>query len=169
MPKELEDITKIVMDRIHHDKIKMHSKWYFIIGSFLAFIGLVSSMVVSVFIIGLIRFSLRIHGPMKGYRLDQMISSFPWWMVVIAILGLISGIWLLRRYDFSYKINSKMVFIIFVMAIIAAGWIIDIAGLNDILFRQGPGQGIMKRYFQEKNIQPSQECCKWKDNLEYNK
>lgn len=169
MSKELEDITKIVMDRIHNDKIKMHSKAYFIFGSFLAFVGLVFSIVVSVFIIGLIRFSLRTHGPMGEYRLDQMISSFPWWMVVVAILGLVFGIWLLRRYDFSYKINFKMVVIGFIVAIIMAGWVIDIIGLNDILFRQGPGQGIMKRYFQENNIQPDQKCCKWKNNLEYNK
>jgi len=153
------------MDRIHHDKIKMHSKAYFVIGSVLTFLGLASSMVVSIFLVGLIQFSLRTHGPMGEYRLNQIISSFPWWLAVIAILGLALGVWLLRRYDFSYKINFKAVVIIFVMAIIAAGWIIDMTRLSDILIRQRPGREIMKRYFQENNIQPGQERGEGKNNL----
>jgi hypothetical protein len=154
MSKELNTITRSVMDRIHRDKIKMRPKVFFTIGAFLAFLGLVASILVSVFLIGLIRFSLRVHGPMGQYRLDQMISSFPWWIVIIAILGLVIGIWLLRRYDFSYKINFKLVVIGFVVAIIVAGWVIDMSGLNDALYRQGPRQGIMKQYFQENNIYP---------------
>ena len=140
------------MDKIHHGKIKMRPKVYFIAGSLLAFLGLVASMLVSVFLVGLMRFSLRTHGPMGEYRLDQILSSFPWWAVVVAILGLIIGIWLLRRYDFSYKINFKVVVISFVVAIIVAGWVIDATGLNDILFRQGPKQGIMRQYLQENNV-----------------
>jgi hypothetical protein len=77
-------------------------------------------------------------------------------MPIFAILGLITGIWLLRKYDFSYKINFKVIVISFVVAIIVAGWVIDMIGLNDVLFRQGPRQGIMRQYLQENNIQPSQ-------------
>lgn len=152
MSKELKNITGSVMDKIHHGKIKMRSKVYFIIGSLLTFLGLVASMLISVFLIGLMCFSLRTHGPKGGYRLDQILSSFPWWAVVVSILGLVIGIWLLRRYDFSYKINFKIVAISFVVAIIVAGWVIDMTGLNDILFRQGPMQGIMKQYLQKNNI-----------------
>lgn len=142
MSKELKNITKIVMEKIHHDKIKMHSKVYFAIGSVIAFAGLVASILVSVFLFGLVRYSLRTHGPMGEYRFDRMLSSFPWWMVIIAILGLIIGIWLLRQYDFSYKINFMVLAIVFVGAIIIAGWIIDMTGLNDILFKKGRGQGM---------------------------
>ena len=161
MAKELKNITKVVMDRIHRDKIKMRPKVYFIAGSFLAFLGLVASTLVSVFLVGLMRFSLRTHGPMGEYRLDQMLSSFPWWAVAVAILGLLIGIWLLRRYDFSYKINFKVVVISFVVAIIVAGWVIDATGLNDILFRQGPKQGIIRQYLEENNIQPGQGRGEW--------
>jgi uncharacterized protein YacL len=158
MSKELKNITNVVMDRIHHDKIKMHSKVYFVVGSLLLFSGLIASMIVSVFFVGLIRFSLRTHGPMGEYRLDQMISNFPWWMVVVAILGLIIGMWLFRRYDFSYKINFKFVIIGFIVAMIMAGWLLDMTGLNDTLFRQGPNQGIMRQYFQGNNTQQGVEC-----------
>lgn len=156
MSKELKNITEVVMGKIHHDKIKMHPKIYYIVGSLLSFLGLVASILISVFLIGLMRFSLRTHGPMGEYRLDQILSSFPWWAVAVAILGLVIGIWLLRRYDFSYKINFKVIVVVFIMVIIAVGWAIDMTGLDNILFRRGPKQGIMRQYLQENNIQPGQ-------------
>jgi len=155
MSKELKNITGVVMDRIHQGKIKMRPRVYFVIGSLLTFIGLVTSMLTSVFLVGLMRFSFRSHGPMGEYRLDQLLSNFPWWTAVIAIMGLVIGIWLLRRYDFSYKISFKVIIVGVVSAIIVAGLLIDMTGLNDALLRRGPMQGMMKQYFQENNIQPS--------------
>jgi uncharacterized membrane protein len=164
MSKELKNITGDVMERIHRDKIKMHSRMYFIIGSVLTFAGLVASILTSVFLVGLMRFSLRAHGPMGEYRLEQLLSSFSWWVPVLAVLGLITGVWLLHRYDFSYKINFKAMIIGFVAAIIVAGWVIDMTGLNDVLLRKGPMQGMMRRYLQENNIQPGSSWGEWKNN-----
>jgi len=164
MSKELKNITGAVMDKIHYGKIKMRPKVYFVTGLLLAFFGLVASILISVFFVGLMRFSLRTHGPMGEYRLDQMLFSFPWWAVAVAILGLVIGIWLLRRYDFSYKINFKVIVVGFVVAIIVVGWVVDMTGLNDILFRQGPKQGIMRQYLQENNI-PGQNWNKHKNLL----
>lgn len=152
------------MDRIHQDKIKIRPRVYFVIGSLLTFVGLVASMLTSVFLVGLMRFSLRTHGPMGEYRLDQLLSNFPWWMTIIAIMGSVIGIWLLRRYDFSYKINFKVIIIGVVSAIIVAGWLIDMTGLNDTLLRRGPMQRMMRQYFQENNIQPDQNFRGYKNN-----
>jgi len=153
MSKELKNITDNIMDQIHEEKIRMRPKIYFIAGSILTFAGLVSSVVISVFLVGLIRFSLRSHGPMASYRLDQILSSFPWWALVLAIVGLIVGIWLLRKYDFSFKTNFKVVIVGFILAVIVGGWIIDSIGLNDVLVRRGPMQGIMRQYMQDNNFQ----------------
>jgi len=156
MSKELNNITDSVMDQIHQDKIKMRPKMYFFLGSALTFVGLVSSMVVSVFLVGLIRFSLRSHGPRGAYRLDQLLASFPWWAVILAIVGLGVGIWLVRRYDFSYKVDFEIVIIGFVLAAIVGGWVVDSIGLNDALIRRGPMQGVMKQYLLENNLQDGQ-------------
>ena len=154
------------MDQIHEEKIMMRPKAYFILGSILTFVGLVSSVVISVFLVGLMRFSLRSHGPMASYRLDQILSSFPWWAPVLAIVGLITGIWLLRKYDFSFKLNFKMVIVGFILAIVVGGWIIDSIGLNDILIRRGPMQGIMRQYLQDNDIQGGQGSGQgWGRNL----
>lgn len=137
MPKELKNIIDDIMGEIRHEKLKMRPKLYFIIGSVLVFVSLILSALSSVFLFGLIRFSLRSHGPMGQYRFEQLLASFPWWAVVLAVLGLIIGLWLIRRYDFSYKINFKIIIIGFVTAIIIAGYSVDAIGLNDIFSRQG--------------------------------
>ena len=157
MSKELKNITNNIMDQIHEEKIKMKPRFYFITGSILTFVGLVSSVVISVFLVGLIRFSIRSHGPMASYRLDQILSNFPWWASVFAIVGLITGIWLLRKYDFSFKVNFRMVIIGFILAIVVGGWIIDSTGLNDVLIRRGPMRGIMQQYMQDNSIQGKQD------------
>lgn len=148
MSKDLKDIKNTVMNKIHDGEIKMRPRIYFIIGSILIFIGLVFSFLSSVFVISLMRFFLRSHGPMAGYRLDQLLTSFPWWGVVLAVLGLTIGISLLRRYDFSYKINFKITLITLIAVIIISGWIIDMSGLNDIWFNKGPIPKGVRRYFQ---------------------
>ena len=147
MPKEIKNITDSVMREIHEGKLKMRPRLYFIIGSILIFIGLTSSILSSIFLVGLIRFSLRAHGPMGEYRFAQMLDSFPWWAAVLAVLGLILGVWLIRRYDFSYKINFKIIIIGFVAAIIIAGWLVDASGLNDSFSRRGS----MHRLYRQNN------------------
>jgi len=137
MPKELKNISDSIMGEIRHRKLKMRPKLYFIIGSVLVFVSLILSALSSIFLFGLIRFYLRPHGPMGQYRFEQLLSSFPWWAVVLAILGLIIGLWLIRKYDFSYKINFKIIIIGFVAAIIIAGYLVDATGLNDVFSRQG--------------------------------
>ncbi len=152
MSKELEKIKDSVMDKIHNNEIKMKPKAYFIVGSVFAFAGLIASIVTSVFLIGLIRFSLRTHGPMGQYRLDNMLSNFPWWTTLFAILFLLAGILIMRKYDFSYKVKPLHLIIGLIFAVIVAGWMIDLTGINDSLSR-GPMQGMMRGYQRNYNFQ----------------
>jgi hypothetical protein len=62
-------------------------------------------------------------------------------MPVLAILGMVIGIWLLRKYDFSYKINFKLLIIGLIASVIIAGWVIDATGLNDYWLHRGQGKG----------------------------
>jgi len=153
MSKEVKNITENVMNQIHQGKVKMKSKAYFIIGSILTFLGLVSTIIGSTFLIGLIRFFLRTnYGWRAQARLDQMLSNFPWWIIILAIVGLIVGIWLIRKYDFSYKIKSWIIIVGFVLAVIIAGLTIDAIGLNNRLLHRGPMKGMINN-LQKDNIQ----------------
>lgn len=146
MSKDIENIAKEIMNKIDKGEIKMKPKAYFVLGSILTFVGLVSTVIVSTFSIGLVKFYVRSHGPVGQYKFDQLMTSFPWWTLFFAISGLILGIWLIRRYDFSYKIKPGVIIAGFILAIIVGGYIIDITGVNDILARQGPMKGMMRNY-----------------------
>lgn len=151
MSKELKNLTKSVMGQIHQGKVKMRPKIYFILGSIFTFVGLVLSILTSVFLISFIRFSLLSRGPMGEYRLEELLSHFSWFGPMFAVLGLMVGIWFLLQYDFSYKVNFKVIVAVFVTAVIVAGIILDMTGLNDVVFRHGKMRGKMQWYLQENN------------------
>jgi len=151
----LKNIKEDIMGRIKEGKLKMHSKLYFITGSVLALFGLIVSVATSTFIFSLLSFYLRSRSPMAGFKIWVLLSSFPWWLLILALVGLVGGIVLIRRYDFVYKIDFKIAVVAMVLVIIASGWLIDLLGFNDLLARRGPMQDIMKQYFQDKNLRPA--------------
>ena len=153
MPKNIENITQEIMHKIDTGEIKMKPKWYFIFGSAFTFIGLVSTIIVSTFSVGLIRFSLRSHGPMGEIRFTQMLTNFPWLILFFAVFSLVFGIWLIRKFDFSYKIKPSLVIVSFILAVIVSGYIIDVTGINDIISRRGPMKGMMRNYINKSSAQ----------------
>jgi uncharacterized membrane protein YdcZ (DUF606 family) len=148
MSKELNKTTEEIMEKIKKGKIKMRPRVYFVVGYILAILGAVFSFVTAIFFISLTRFAIRAHGPMAGYRLDQILSSFSWWIPALAVLGIVSGVYILKKYDFSYKINFKLFIIGLLASMIIAGYVIDITGINDSLARRG---------------------CKWKNDRHFQK
>jgi len=133
-----------VMSQVKTGKIAMKPKWYFAAGSLLLFSGLVSLIVGAIFLINLTIFTLRRRGPITCWKLQTMIENFPWWAPVLAVIGIILGIWLLKKYDFSYKKNFRLIVISFILAVLFAGFLIDRLGLNDYWTRREP----MKRFYQ---------------------
>ncbi|MEI6587795.1 MAG: hypothetical protein WCO05_02505 [Candidatus Moraniibacteriota bacterium] len=158
MPKEVENISSAVMDKIHKGQIKMRPRSYFLLGSLLVFIGLVASSITAIFLVSLMSFLMRTHGPMGQFRLEQLLSSFSLWVPLIAILALIFGVVLLKKFDFSYKKNFWFLVLGFVLAIIATGWVVDMAGLDDIWLKRGPMRGMMRNVVPGGNLGPGQNC-----------
>jgi len=156
MSKKHLTISDQVMDKIRDQKIQMRPKIYYILGSIIVFVSLILSIFSTVFLISLTRFSLRTHGPMGQIRFEQLLTSFPWWAPILAIIGLIIGIKMLGKYDFSYKHDFKLIILGFIFAVIIAGWGIDALGMDDVLFRQGPMNGIMRQYRQQQGYEPGQ-------------
>lgn len=140
MSKELNKTTEEIMNKIHNRQIKMRPRLYFVLGYILTLGGLIFSLVSSVFFVGLIRFTLRSHGPMGQYRFEQLLSNFPWWALFLAIVGLVLGIWLLRRYDFSYKVNFKLLIISLIVSVLVTGFLVDMIGLNNFWAHRRQGR-----------------------------
>lgn len=142
------------MEQIKENKISMKPRSYFVLGSIFTFVGLVTSVISSIFLISIINFLLKEHGPMGDFRLSLMINSFPWWLPILAVAALIFGIWNLLKYDFSYKTNYLIIIIGFVAAIIIAGWAIDKTGFDNLWLNQGPMRRMMRQYIEDNNFQP---------------
>ena len=142
------------MSKVTSGQITMKPKWYFVLGSVLSITGLAFLSVASVFLVNIILFLLRKHGPMAQWRLQTLIDGFPWWIPISAILGIVAGVWLLKKYDFSYKKNFPVIVIGFIISIILAGFLIDQLGLNNIWSRQGMMRGFYQRIEKKENLFP---------------
>jgi hypothetical protein len=154
MSKTQINIRENIMEKIKENKISMRPRSFFIFGSIFTFVGLIASIIFSVFLVSLISFLLKEHGPMGDYRLSLMINSFPWWIAFLGIVGLILGIWFLSKFDFSYKTNYLFIIIGFILAIIIAGWAIDKSSIDNLWLNEGPMKGIMRQYRQNNNNIP---------------
>ncbi len=147
MPKGIKNMTENIMSQIKQGKIKMRPRIYYVLGSILTFIGLASSVFSSIFLFGLLRFSLRTHmGRGVQLRIETMLSNFPWWIIILAVISLIIGICLIRKYNFSYKIKPVILILGFILAVIAGGWVFDLSGINDSMAKRGPMKDIINNY-----------------------
>jgi hypothetical protein len=148
MQKKQIDITSEVMSKIKKGQIRMKPKWYFVLGSISMVVGLSAISIVLMFVIRLFMFSIRQHGPMADIRLQQIISSFPLWAPIVAIFGIILGITMLKKYDFSYKKNFYLIIIGIIVAMFLSGFLIDKFNLDSFMFgnRFGRGNGINRQF-----------------------
>jgi len=146
MSKTKVNITDSVMSRIKTGEVRMKPKMYFILGTLGMITGVVGLAIVSVFLISLVSFSLRTHGPMGDVRYQQLLASFPWWAPIIALIGILGGVFLLKKFDFSYKKNFLMIIIIFIGSVVIAGLAIDYLGIDSLWARGGMMRGIYQQY-----------------------
>ncbi len=161
MSKETIDISNVVLKKIHKGQIKMRPRIYFIFGSIFIFLGLVASSLTTIFIISLMRFMIRSHGPMGQFRFEELLTSFPLWIPLGAVLSLFFGIVLLRQFDFSYKKNFLLLVLGFVLAIIVTGFLLDMTGLDNIWLRRGPMHKMMQSIAPNNNFGGAncRGCC----------
>lgn len=137
-----------VMAKIKSGQIVMKPRWYFVTGAVLSIVGLVSLCVIAIFLTNVSMFLLRQHGPKGQWRLQQILDSFPLWVPVVAIVGIVLGVWMLKQYDFSYRKNFWLIILAFILSIILTAYFLDYTGLDNIWMRQGP----MMRFY-ENNFQ----------------
>jgi hypothetical protein len=84
---------------------------------------------------------------MGQWRFEQMLSSFPFWVPITALLGIVFGVIFLKKYDFSYKKNFPLIVFGFILTIVITAFIIDFTGLNNLWMMRQP----MRRFQQQNN------------------
>lgn len=146
-----KNLSLDIMSQIKSGKVTMKPRWYFIAGSILSVTGLVGLAVASVFLFNLALFLVRHQGGNSQMRLQMILNSFPLWVPILAIIGVVVGIWMLKKYDFSYQKNFNLVALTFITIILVTAAILEFTGLNDLWMNQGPMRRFNQRYLQQDN------------------
>ena len=155
--EKMIDLEKEVMSKVTSGQITMKPKWSFILGSVFSVAGLAGLSISSIFLVNIMLFLLRSRGQMGQWKLETIINSFSWWIPVLAVLGIIAGIWMLKKYDFSYKKNFLVIILGFIASIIISGFIIDQLGLNDIWSNKGMMRKFYRQIENRENVLPSRQ------------
>lgn len=151
--KHNQNMEEMVMQKIEKGNIKMKPKWIFIAGSILTIAGIIASVFTSTFLVNLIIFLIKKQGSGIG-KLNMILTSFPIWIPIVAFLGIMSGILLLRKYDFSYKKNFALIIAAFVISVILAGFLMDKSGVNDIWSKRGMIKGVYQGIEKPDGLKP---------------
>lgn len=128
----------------------MRPRWYFLLGSFLSLISLVMLSAAILFLLNLILFSLEHQQFFSSPRFSLLISLIPLWLPLLAILGLVAGILLLRRYDFSYRHNFSLIIIFLLASLFLGSYLLSRSGLNEYISTRTP----MRELYQDLGLTP---------------
>ncbi|MBU0708943.1 hypothetical protein KJ596_04330 [Patescibacteria group bacterium] len=144
-----QDITKKVMDEIQEKGVVMRPRWYFIGGSILLVVGLTFSFVIAVFLVNIISLRLRIDVPFEFLRfgrsgLGPFLLMLPWPFLLVAVIAILTGLYLLKKYDFSYKHNFLIIAVITIISVFFSGVILDWIGTNQLLADFRPVRGFYR-------------------------
>lgn len=138
-----------MMSAIAKEQVKMKPRWYFVLGSVLMTGGLTGLVILSIFVVSVVSFSLCTHIPAGNFHAihyKKLLSTFPWGAVAVAGVGIGFGILLLKKYDFSYRKNFLLIILSGIVAILFAGWLVNYTGLDTIWMKRGPMRDFYHRY-----------------------
>lgn len=138
-PHNLKDA---ILEKIRNKELGMHPRYYFLLR--VAALALVSaaSLVVSVFILNFILFSIRISsqdvflnfGP-RGF--GAFLSFFPWELLVADVALIAVLLWLIRRFKFGYKSPLLYTILGVVVLTLGFGFALDrTTGVNEHFLRE---------------------------------
>lgn len=146
----LNGFAKEVTEKIKSGEIKMKPKSYFILGNILTTGGIIISG-----FLGTLLTSFLIHRykmlklaedtvwqgmkrPDPFTRGRLFLYNFPWWAFIIAILSVVLGIYLMRKFESGYKANFPSLIVLTVFVIVITGILIDKSGIHDMAKRHEP-------------------------------
>ena len=152
MPKQKQiNLKQQVMSKVQTGQIKMRPHWYFVAGSVFALISLVALIILLPFLLSLVVFALRTHGPMGALRFQELLSSFPLWTIPVSAVGFSLSVFLLRRYDFAYRYNFKLIVLGFILAMLLAGYLFDTLKLNSFWLQRN------QRFYNKRGLRQFQK------------
>lgn len=138
-----------VLDQIQHGQVRMRPRWQFVILTILGVVGLVATAIVTVFLVNLVVYKLRLVNadrPLHAAQteLSYLAGSFPWLAFGIGLVCLGLFIWLWRRRDFSYRLGWWPLIVVVLLSLVV-GIGLAFTNLNNKLQTFGPTRGFYGR------------------------
>jgi hypothetical protein len=149
-----QDSSKKVMQEIQRRGLKMRPRLYFVGGSVLLGLGLAGAIIVSTFFLNLFVFHLRVRGPLAYLQLGPpgvlpFVATFPWAILFLSVVSIAGGLTLLKRYEFSYKMNFAVLAIVLIVVAAVLGFLLDRVGFNERVAPHPPLRRFYRNYFDE--------------------
>ena len=124
--KKKDKMTDKIMHDIESGHVSMRPHWWFVAATVSAAISLMASIAVGGYLASMFVLKVRIalaDRPAYGMRrnLGEMVTSFPWEYLFLALAGLCLALLIVRRFDFSYRIRMRYIVAISCVIILAAG------------------------------------------------
>ncbi len=132
-----KNLTSSVITKIKHDALTMRPRWHFTLGAALSALGITISAALSLIAIHFLRFRLTHPGIGAARKLDFILNNLPWYIPVFALVGLLGGYLLLRRYDFSYRKNFGYIVLAVLIGLVLGSYTLSSLRLDDFLTRRG--------------------------------
>ncbi|TRZ79644.1 hypothetical protein D4R86_05620 [bacterium] len=148
------DLSKKILKKIKKDKLKMRSKFYFISGSLLLSFGIAASLMFSIFLISIISFRIRTQGHFNFLRFGgpgyhMFLFNFPWSILLLAIIGIVGGLTLIKKFDISYKKPYALTIAFSILLVLLFGILVDNLGFNKRISGLKP----MKPFYGDEDVQ----------------
>lgn len=154
MTKNTNKITNKVIGEIERGKLQMRPRWHFVLLSVVSATTLIAGSITAVYLTNLFVFKIRIElldGPAYGLRqnLDYLTSHLPWLVMLVGLLSFIALYWLVKKFDFSYKLGRWTLIILLSLSVFT-GTALALTDFNQRLENFGPlkplyGQGAQSK------------------------
>lgn len=132
------DIANKIKEKINTGELKMKPKGYFVLGSILATIGIILFGVMGTFVTSVLihrikmqRFFSELGNVPFGRKTPYILVNFPWELLILSIVFLIIGLYLIKKFDVSYKKSFILLIIVFVSVVLVTAIGIDKIGIHD--------------------------------------
>lgn len=140
MTKKVEtpDLSNRVMDEIHQKHIKMHPHTYYVLASLLLVIGVAGIILATTFFTNVVIYYFRSQNPLHHLWRNRfgwgfIIAHLPWLAILLAIAGLVGGLWMLHQVAPLYKRKISELVVGLVVISVLGGIVLDYLGINERL------------------------------------
>lgn len=129
------DLVSPVMDAIDRDTVAMRPAYYFVLGSILLSMGLVTVLLTGMFAVNSLYHSMSYYQPFDFLLFGDdgllpFLAVFPWVRLLVS-LGLVwLGLRFIRAYDAAYSYNFGVVVLLLVGGVMAGSVGLDAVGIR---------------------------------------